>query len=63
MQISRHWRLQAQRYRLEGVRYEDTGELSLQARPLLAKQIIEEVAKGSEIPVGPEKEVRIERVA
>jgi hypothetical protein len=23
MQISRHWRLNAQRYRLEGLRYED----------------------------------------
>lgn len=33
MQISRHWRLNAQRYRLEGVRYQN-GEVSLQARPL-----------------------------
>jgi len=32
MQISRHWRLNAQRYRLQGVRYED-GKVSLQARP------------------------------
>ena len=32
MQISRHWRLNAQRYRLQGVRYEN-GEVSLQARP------------------------------
>ncbi|MBZ0284865.1 MAG: hypothetical protein K8L97_29275 [Anaerolineae bacterium] len=32
MQISRHWRLNSQRYRLQGVRYE-TGEVSLQARP------------------------------
>ncbi|GAB4328236.1 MAG: hypothetical protein Kow00117_14750 [Phototrophicales bacterium] len=32
MQISRHWRMNAQRYRLEGVRYEN-GETSLQARP------------------------------
>ncbi|MDZ4670488.1 MAG: hypothetical protein SH821_06435 [Phototrophicales bacterium] len=31
MQISRHWRMNAQRYRLEGVRVE-SGELSLQAR-------------------------------
>ncbi|MFW5709172.1 MAG: hypothetical protein ACOCX5_03010 [Chloroflexota bacterium] len=31
MQISRHWRLNAQRYRLEGVRYED-GEVDLQER-------------------------------
>lgn len=33
MQISRHWRLNAQRYRLEGVRYED-GTVSLQSRPI-----------------------------
>ncbi len=32
MQISRHWRLNAQRYRLQGVRYEN-GEVSLQPRP------------------------------
>lgn len=32
MQISRHWRLNPQRYRLTGVRYEN-GEVSLQARP------------------------------
>jgi hypothetical protein len=31
MQISRHWRLNAQRYRLEGVRLED-GSISLQSR-------------------------------
>lgn len=34
MQISRHWRLNAQRYRLQGVRYEN-GEVSLQNRPSL----------------------------
>jgi hypothetical protein len=32
MQISRHWRLNSQRYRLQGVRY-GNGEVSLQARP------------------------------
>lgn len=32
MQISRHWRLNAQRYRLEGFR-NSNGEVSLQARP------------------------------
>lgn len=32
MQISRHWRLNAQRYRLQGVRYEN-GVTSLQNRP------------------------------
>jgi hypothetical protein len=34
MQISRHWRLNAQRYRLEGFRTAD-GEVSLQNRPAL----------------------------
>lgn len=32
MQISRHWRLNPLRYRLQGVRY-DNGMVSLQARP------------------------------
>ena len=32
MQISRHWRLNAIRYRLEGVQYND-GSVSLQKRP------------------------------
>ena len=32
MQISRHWRLNSQRYRLQGVRYEN-GAVCLQARP------------------------------
>ena len=32
MQISRHWRMNPQRYRLQGVRYTN-GEVSLQARP------------------------------
>lgn len=34
MQISRHWRMNATRYRLEGVRYE-TGAVSLQDRPVV----------------------------
>lgn len=33
MQISRHWRLNAQRYRLEGFR-NIAGEVSLQSRPV-----------------------------
>lgn len=33
MQISRHWRLNSQRYRLQGVRYVN-GEVRLQARNL-----------------------------
>lgn len=32
MQISRHWRLNAQRYRLTGVRHED-GHVSVYDRP------------------------------
>jgi hypothetical protein len=32
MQISRHWRIKAQRYRLEGIRHEN-GEISLSNRP------------------------------
>ncbi len=35
MQISRHWRKNAQRYRLEGVRYEN-GEAHLQPRVIPA---------------------------
>ncbi len=35
MQISRHWRLNAQRYRLEGFR-NSSGEVSLQSRPAVA---------------------------
>ena len=40
MQISRHWRLNAQRYRLEGVRRED-GTVSLQERPtrIMTRQV------------------------
>ncbi len=34
MQISRHWRLNAQRYRLEGYR-NSNGQVSLQPRPVI----------------------------
>jgi hypothetical protein len=34
MQISRHWRLNAQRYRLEGYR-STNGSLSLRPRPII----------------------------
>jgi hypothetical protein len=37
MQISRHWRMNPQRYRLQGVRYSN-GEVSLQARPQPANE-------------------------
>ncbi|MBL8161841.1 MAG: hypothetical protein JNJ61_07625 [Anaerolineae bacterium] len=36
MQISRHWRMNSQRYRLQGVRYEN-GAVSLQPRPTPVK--------------------------
>jgi hypothetical protein len=39
MQISRHWRMNGQRYRLQGVRYAN-GEVSLQARPQLCQEEI-----------------------
>ena len=42
MQISRHWRLNPLRYRLQGVRYEN-GTVSLQARPQPADQTLREV--------------------
>lgn len=35
MQISRHWRLNPLRYRLQGVRYAD-GAVSIQPRPVSA---------------------------
>lgn len=34
MQISRHWRMNSQRYRLAGVRYQN-GQVRLQPRPVL----------------------------
>jgi hypothetical protein len=37
MQISRHWRIKSQRYRLEGVRLEN-GDLSLQNRPFSSQE-------------------------
>jgi len=41
MQISRHWRLNANRYRLQGVRYE-TGEVSVQNRPMVNSTVAEQ---------------------
>ncbi len=41
MQISRHWRLNANRYRLQGVRYE-TGEVSVQNRPMVTSTVEEQ---------------------
>lgn len=42
MQISRHWRMNANRYRLQGVRY-NTGEVSLQNRPARTVEANEQV--------------------
>lgn len=51
MQISRHWRMNANRYRLQGVRY-NTGEVSLQNRPVKDVQATEhnEAAETVETP-------------
>jgi hypothetical protein len=44
MQISRHWRMNPQRYRLQGVRYAN-GEVSLQARPQpVAEEVRENIS-------------------
>lgn len=45
MQISRHWRLNAQRYRLEGFR-NSNGQVSLQPRPTI--QQVEQNAEEKE---------------
>jgi hypothetical protein len=52
MQISRHWRMNSQRYRLEGVRYPN-GEVSLQGRPAST----DEDRNGRQI-AQPERETR-----
>jgi hypothetical protein len=41
MQISRHWRVNAKRYRLEGIRLED-GSVSLQERVIPAVTLMDE---------------------
>ncbi len=52
MQISRHWRLNSQRYRLEGVRYMN-GEVRLQARalPCSEQTVNTEKAAQERVPV------------
>ncbi len=47
MQISRHWRLNAQRYRLEGFR-NSNGEVSLQARQVIKNEV--ETAENQNAP-------------
>lgn len=48
MQITRHWRMNAQRYRLQGVQYNDDS-LSLQARPLM--EYVQEEVDENELEV------------
>lgn len=48
MQISRHWRLNPQRYRLQGVRYE-SGEMSLQNRPAPTTTTVRESAQNVQV--------------
>jgi hypothetical protein len=50
MQISRHWRMNSQRYRLEGVRYQN-GEVSLQVRPTPPSSEARNEARGEQHPV------------
>jgi hypothetical protein len=50
MQISRHWRMNSQRYRLEGVRYQN-GEVSLQVRPTPPGSEVRNDARTEQQPV------------
>jgi hypothetical protein len=52
MQISRHWRMNAQRYRLEGVQY-DNGEVAVQARCIVVAD-----EQTSRVTKSPEKQVK-----
>lgn len=56
MQISRHWRLNSQRYRLQGIRYQN-GDVSLQNRPMVMEIRVQETTaspmkKAAEVVVG-----------
>jgi len=48
MQISRHWRMNPQRYRLQGVRYAN-GEVSLQARPQPVAEETRDAIRNSQV--------------
>ena len=50
MQISRHWRIKPQRYRLEGVRYQN-GDISLQNRPAPQVELRKSELDTQETPV------------
>ena len=55
MQISRHWRMNSQRYRLEGVRY-NSGDVSLEDRPIpVDVQTVEGVVEAVPVAVIDEK--------
>ncbi|MEQ8677933.1 MAG: hypothetical protein RLP44_03450 [Aggregatilineales bacterium] len=58
MQISRHWRMNAQRYRLEGFRYQN-GAVSLQERPEAPQTDELETAEHAivDVVISPKKEV------
>lgn len=51
MQISRHWRMNPQRYRLQGVRYAN-GEVSLQARPQPVTEEARDTIRGAQGHLG-----------
>lgn len=48
MQISRHWRMNANRYRLEGVRYEN-GAVSLQERPIVQSETTQQAQVDAQV--------------
>jgi len=64
MQISRHWRLNSQRYRLEGVRYQN-GDVSLQNRPVVLEVRVrgsrkkENLSDADEVVVAKEQPVTV----
>jgi hypothetical protein len=56
MQISRHWRLNPQRYRLEGFRTQD-GQVSIQQRQQIAAQPVPPCEAEMGIAVAPVQRV------
>ena len=62
MQISRHWRLNSQRYRLQGTEFED-GSRSLQQRPIPVEAREDESAGYRSDTNRSEKTVALHRVA
>ncbi|MEO0565846.1 MAG: hypothetical protein AAF125_27300 [Chloroflexota bacterium] len=62
MQITRHWRLNSQRYRLEGVRY-NNGQVSLQERPQPVKDTQVEQETLHEVQVEHRAESSVQKLA